>query len=350
MTSPRRGAPKRLMMALGVLTTTAALMLSGCAGGSGPRPTDSVRIILGHGAAPGNPRSNAALLFEKLVEEKSNNQIDIQILGQETVGSDTAMMVSVAAGTLDMTVNSQGPFSGYVPEASLIGLPFLFENTDHAYHVIDGPVTEALTEAAAQKGFKVLGFWDNGMRDLTNTKHPINVPEDVAGLKIRTPDDKMTISIFQQLGANPTPMAFGELYLGLRTGAVDGQENPVVNIKSAKLNEVQPYLAETGHKYETNPFLMSTTRWDRLSPEFQKIIQEAADEARDAQRAEMNTQTTEIYTEFEAELQVTRPDKELFRTATAPVYDQWQAQYPQFFETITTAADSTRAEYKGATS
>lgn len=326
---------------------TAVVMVTGCAGGSGPRQTDSVRIILGHGAAPGNPRSNAALLFEQLVEEKSNNTIDIQILGQESVGSDSEMMVSVASGTLDMTINSQGPFASYVPEAALIGLPFLFESSEHAYSVVDADVQQYLAAKAEEKGFHVLGFWDNGMRDLTNNERPINSSEDIRGLKIRTPDDRMTISIFSQLGANPTPMAFGELYLGLRTGAVDGQENPLVNIKSSKLYEVQEYLAITGHKYETNPFVMSVTRWENLTPEQQQIIQEAANEARDAQRAEMIQQTGEIYVEFQELMEITHPDKDELRTATAPVYDEWQAQYPEFFETITTAADASRDQFKG---
>lgn len=323
-----------------------AALLSGCAGGSGPRKTDSIRIILGHGAAPGNPRSEAALKFEELVEEKSDHTIDIQILGQETVGSDTEMMVSVAAGTLDMTINSQGPFATYVPEGALIGLPFLFENSQHAYSVVDSEAIEGfLAKEAESSGFHVLGFWDNGMRDLSNSKRAIETPEDLAGLKIRTPDDTMTISIFNQLQANPTPLAFGELYLALKTGAVDGQENPVVNIKSSKLDEVQPYLAVTGHKYETNPFVMSTTRWDRLEPEQQRIIQEAADEARDYQRSLMSEQTGAIYEEFESKLTVTHPDKDAFRTATAPVYDAWKAKFPEFFDTITAAADASRAEY-----
>lgn len=333
-----------------VAALLAVVLVTGCAGGSGPRKTDSIRIILGHGAAVGNPRSNAAILFEQLVEEKSNNTIDIQILGQETGGSDSEMMVSVASGTLDMTINSQGPFASYVPEASLIGLPFLFENADHAYAVVDTDVQAYLMSLAEEKGFHVLGFWDNGMRDLTNNKRPINSSEDIRGLKIRTPDDRMTISIFAELGANPTPMAFGELYLGLRTGAVDGQENPLVNIKSAKLNEVQEYLAITGHKYETNPFVMSVTRWENLTPEQQQIIQEAADEARDAQRAEMIQQGQEILKEFEAEMEITYPDKDELRTATAPVYDEWKALYPEFFETITSAADATRDQFKGADS
>lgn len=136
-----------------------ALLLVGCAGGSGPRETDSIRIILGHGAAPGNPRSEAAILFEELVEERSNDTIDVQILGQETIGSDTEMMVSVAAGTLDMTINSQGPFAAYVPEAALIGLPFLFESSEHAYSVVDGEVEEYLKK---KPKLKASTCWHSG--------------------------------------------------------------------------------------------------------------------------------------------------------------------------------------------
>ncbi|QPK82082.1 TRAP transporter substrate-binding protein [Schaalia sp. ZJ405] len=336
---------RRLMCAM-TAGVAALALLAGCAGGSGPRPTSSIRLILGHGAAPGNPRSDAALKFEELVEKKSNNTIDVQILGQETVGSDSEMMVSVAAGTLDMTINSQGSFAAYVPETSLIGLPFLFENTQIAYATVDDPEVENyLADAAEKSGFHVLGFWDNGMRDLSNSKREINSPEDLKGLKIRTPDDVMTIAIFKQLQANPTPLAFGELYLALKTGAVDGQENPVVNIKSSKLNEVQPHLAVTGHKYETNPFLVSTSRWARLTPEQRTIIEEAADEAREYQRELMTTQTSEIYEEFEKSLTVTHPDKEAFRAATEPVYAQWEAQYPEFYALIMKKAEESRLQY-----
>ena len=156
----------------------------------------------------------------------------------------------------------------------------------------------------------------------------------------------MTIDIFDQLGANPTPMAFGELYLGLRQGAVDGQENPVVNIHSSSLHEVQAHLAVTGHKYETNPFVMSTTRWEKLDDAVRTVIEEAAVEALAEQRRLMTEQTAEIYTEFEQSLQVTHPDRAVFREATAPVYDAWQQEHPDFFEQITAAADEIRAEHE----
>lgn len=332
-----RRPSKLLRMTVAAMATV--LALGACAGGDGPRNTDSKRLTLGHGAAPGNPRSDGALEFERLVEEKSNGAIDVQILGQETIGSDTQMMVSVAAGTLDMTINSQGPFAAYVPESSLIGLPFLFEDSEHAYTVIDDQeVLGFLAEKSSEKGFHLLGLWDNGMRDITNNQRPINSPEDLSGLKIRTPDDRMTIAIFGEMNANPTPMAFSELYLGLRQGAVDGQENPVVNIKSSRLQEVQEHLAVTGHKYETNPFVISKLRWDNMTEEERTIIAESAIEAQDYQRQLMGEQTDDIYAEFEEIMQVTRPDKAAFREATSSVYDDWQGQYPEFFEVITSKA------------
>lgn len=142
-------------------------------------------------------------------------------------------------------------------------------------------------------------------------------------------------------------MAFGEVYLGLRTGAIDGQENPVTNIKSAKLNEVQQYLAVTGHKYEVNPFVMSTARWERLTPAQQQIITDAAKRAREIQRNLMQEQTKTILAEFETQMQVTHPDREPFRQATQGVYAKWQERFPEFYSVITQAADANRAQFQG---
>ncbi|WP_148408603.1 TRAP transporter substrate-binding protein [Micrococcus luteus] len=222
----KRGGALLAAAALG-----STLGLSACSTGLQSEPTteDSRRLLLGHGAEPGNPRSEAATFFSERVVEETNGRIEIQVFGQESLGSDSDMMVSVASGTVDLSVNSQGAFSPSVPEVNLVGLPFLFESSDHAYEVIDGEAGDYLAEVAEDRGYHVLSWWDNGIRDITNSTRPIEDPEDLRGLQIRTPDDPMTIDIFNSLGASPTPMAFGELYLGLRQGAVDGQENPVVN-------------------------------------------------------------------------------------------------------------------------
>lgn len=335
----------------GVLLTAAALScalgISACSTSLQSEPTveDSRRLLLGHGAEPGNPRSEAATFFSERVAEETDDRIEIQVFGQESLGSDSDMMVSVASGTVDMSVNSQGAFSPTMPEVNLVGLPFLFENSSHAYEVVDGEAGDYLAEIAEERGYHVLSWWDNGIRDITNSTRPIEDPEDLRGLQIRTPDDPMTIDIFNSLGASPTPMAFGELYLGLRQGAVDGQENPVVNIHSSSLHEVQTHLAVTGHKYELNPFVISTQTWATLAEEDQRLLTDIALEARDYQRELMQDQTEEIYAEFEEELELTHPDRDSFRDATSDVYTAWAEDHPEFFEVITEAADQTRDEF-----
>ncbi|MDK7178038.1 TRAP transporter substrate-binding protein [Micrococcus luteus] len=313
----KRGGALLAAAALG-----STLGLSACSTGLQSEPTteDSRRLLLGHGAEPGNPRSEAATFFSERVVEETNGRIEIQVFGQESLGSDSDMMVSVASGTVDLSVNSQGAFSPSVPEVNLVGLPFLFESSDHAYEVIDGEAGDYLAEVAEDRGYHVLSWWDNGIRDITNSTRPIEDPEDLRGLQIRTPDDPMTIDIFNSLGASPTPMAFGELYLGLRQGAVDGQENPVVNIHSSSLHEVQNHLAVTGHKYELNPFVISTQTWATLAEEDQQLLTDIALEARDYQRELMQEQTDNIYAEFDEELEVTHPDRDAFRNATNDVY------------------------------
>ncbi|MDZ5077681.1 TRAP transporter substrate-binding protein [Nesterenkonia sp. HG001] len=342
--SPRRPRGLRATAVLGVLALTAGL--ASCGTGADAEADDSRRLLLGHGAEPGNPRSLAAEHFSERVAEETDGRIEAQVLGQESLGSDSDMMVSVASGTLDMSVNSQGPFSPVVPEANLVGLPFLFENSEHAYEVIDGEAGDHLAAEAEERGYHVLAWWDNGVRDITNSTRPIEDVEDLRGLQIRTPDDPMTIDIFRSLGASPTPMAFGELYLGLRQGAVDGQENPVVNIHSSSLHEVQDHLAVTGHKYELNPFVISTQTWATLDEEDQELLSELAIEARDHQRALMQKQTEEIYSEYEDTLEVTHPDREAFREATGDVYESWRQEHPEFYELITEAAEQTRATHE----
>lgn len=307
---------------------------------------DTRRLLLSHGAEPGNPRSEAAEHFSRRVAEETDGRIEVQVFGQEALGSDSETMVSVASGTVDMSVNSQGPFSPVVPEVNLVGLPFLFENSEHAYEVIDGEAGDYLAEKAEERGYHVLAWWDNGTRDITNSSLPIEEPSDLQGLQIRNPDDPMTIDIFSALGASPTPMAFGELYLGLRQGAVDGQENPVVNIHSSSLHEVQDHLAVTAHKYELNPFVISTQTWATLSPEDQELLEEIAVEARDHQREQMGAQTEDIYTEYEDTLQVTHPDRDAFREETSEVYESWEQEHPEFYSLLIEAAEETRPEHE----
>ena len=182
-------------------------------------------------------------------------------------------------GTLAFSTNSQGSTAGVVPEFNLVGLPFLFRDLEHAYKVVDGPVGAKLDEAANKKGLVVLALLDNGILHTSNNNRPIVKPEDLQGIKVRTPPDAMTLDIFKALGANPGPLAFSELYIALQQGVFDGQENPLMNVYSSKLYEVQKYISLTGHKYETTPLLASKMIWAGLSKADQAAIKDAAIEA-----------------------------------------------------------------------
>jgi len=284
----------------------------------------ATKLTLGHGAAPGNPRHEAAVLFAERVKAKTNGRIEIQVAHSAQLGDDAAMITALRSGTLDISANSQGAIANVVPEYAAIGLPFLFSDVQKAWQLLDGPVGEELTKRTAAKGMVVLGYWDNGIRHVTNSKRPIKAPADLKGLKIRTPPDGMTVDIMQTLGADTQQIKFAELYVALQQGVVDGQENPLANIASAKLYEVQKYLTLSGHKYETNPFVMSKRSWDKLAPADQKVFTEAATEATQAQRKLSKEADEKLVADLKAKgVQIETVDRKAFVDATKPVYTKW---------------------------
>src|SRR5215208_1246096 len=199
-TNIRIGRRAALLGAAGALAAPAVL-----------RAQAPVRLTLGHGAAPGNPRAVAAERMAAQLREKSNGRIDMRVAGSAQLGDDAAMLTALRTGTLDMSVNSQGASSAVLPELAALGLPFLFADAAAAYKVVDGAVGEELAKRFEGVGLVSLGFWDNGVRHTTNSKRPITRPEELKGLKIRTPPDPMTIDIFQSLGAATQQVNFGEL-------------------------------------------------------------------------------------------------------------------------------------------
>lgn len=285
-----------------------------------------VTLTLGHGAAPGNPRTVAAEEFARLVNERTNGNVTINIAGSEQLGDDVSMLTSLRTGALDFTANSQGASSGLVPELSAMGLPFLFTDSAEAYEVLQGAVGEQLQAKFAELGIEVLDWWDNGLRHTTTAETAVTTPADLEGLTIRTPADPMTVDIFQALGAATEQIAFGELYIALQQGVVDGQENPLANIASAKLYEVNPYISLTGHKWESTPFLMSTMTAAKVSPEELEIIRQAALEAGEMQRQLMAEAATTLLEEFQAnpDLTVTEVDRAAFQEATQSVVEKWR--------------------------
>jgi tripartite ATP-independent transporter DctP family solute receptor len=306
------------------LALAAAALLAGSTLAFAQQP--ATKLTLGHGAAPGNPRHEAAVLFADRVKAKTNGRIEVQVAHSAQLGDDAAMVTALRSGTLDISANSQGAMANVVPEYAALGLPFLFSDIQKAWALLDGPVGKELADRTAAKGMVVLGYWDNGIRHVTNSKRPIKSPADVKGLKIRTPPDTMTVDIMQALGADTQQIKFAELYVALQQGVVDGQENPLANVASAKLYEVQKYLTLTGHKYEANPFVISKRTWDKLSPADQKVFTEAAAEATQAQRKLSKEADEKLAAELKAKgVQIETVDRKAFIDATKPVYAKWTA-------------------------
>jgi tripartite ATP-independent transporter DctP family solute receptor len=301
----------------------------------------AVTLTLGHGTAPGNPRTIAAEAFGKMVSERTGGNVAIKIAGSEQLGNDVSMLTSLRTGVLDLTANSQGPASGLVPELSALGLPYLFPDAEAAHKVLSGPIGEELAKKFTAVGMLPLDWWDNGIRHTTNSKRPINTPADLRGLKIRTPADPATVDIFQALGAATQQIAFSELYIALQQGVVDGQENPLANIHSAKLYEVNKYISLTGHKWEATPFLMSQISTRKVKPNELEIIKAAAKEAGALQRRLMAETDAKLLVDYKANpnVVVNEPDRAAFQAATASVVEKWKAKpFGEFVGKVAAAA------------
>ena len=282
------------------------------------------KLTLGHGAAPGNPRHEAAVAFANAVKQKSGGKLEVQVAPSAQLGDDAAMLTALRSGSLDMSANSQGATATIVPEYAAFGMPFLFTESAQAFKLLDGALGKELADKSAQKNLIVLGYWDNGIRQVSNSKRPVLAPADMKGLKIRTPPDAVTIDIMTALGAETQQIKFAELYVALQQGVVDGQENPLANIDASKLYEVQKFITLTGHKFEMTPFLMSKRTWDRLSEGERKIIQEAANEATTVQRKLSREADEKLFADLKGKgVRIDKVDNAPFAKATESVTTKW---------------------------
>jgi tripartite ATP-independent transporter DctP family solute receptor len=282
------------------------------------------KMTLGHNAAVGNPKHDASVKFAELVKAGTQGRIEIQVAPAAQLGDDVPILTSLRTGAVDLSANSQGAISSVVPEFAAFGMPFLFPNLQAAWKVMDGPVGQELAKITEGKGMVVLGYWDNGIRHVSNKLRPINSPADMKGMKLRTPPDPVTIDIMQSLGADAQQIKFSELYVALQQGVVDGQENPLMNIWSSKLYEVQKYISYTAHKYEMTPFVMSKRSYDRLSAADRKVFHDAAAEATKFNRQASLESDQKLEGELKAKgIQFNRPDLTPFVKATEPVVEKW---------------------------
>ncbi|AGI74140.1 putative TRAP transporter extracellular solute-binding protein [Octadecabacter arcticus 238] len=302
-------------------------------------PAFADEIVIGTNGKPGNPRVSGAEMFGALLEQASGGEHTVNVAHSATLGDDRQMLQSVRLGTMQITVNSDGPVSEIVPDLSAFGLPYLFTNLPQAWEVLDGPIGDDIAAQLEDKGYVVLAWWDNGLRQITHTSKAIETPKDIVGMRIRTPQSQVTIDAFTALGANPAPLSFSELPAALQSGVFEGQENPLANIYSSRLHELTPYIALSNHKYEMAPILASKRWWDTLSEDDQSMIQTAMDAATWYNRGVFLISDFELTQKLiEEGAFINEVDVEAFKAATAGVYTSWEEQLGDIVPRIQAAA------------
>ena len=286
--------------------------------------TVTIKIGLGH--PPDHSFAIASQKFKTLIENRSNGRLKAEIFPSSQLGGEREMQEMVALGTLEMTVT--GVIVTYEPLYALLEAPFLYRDREHIKKVMESAVVADLGEALIKKNLRMVGVYENGFRNITNSKRPIGTPDDVRGLKIRTPENLAQVETFKALGAVATPMAYSELYNAMAQGVVDGQENPLQNIWTGKMFEVQKHLALTGHIYNSAYIVANNKLWTGLPPDLRKIAEESIREASYGQMDMVANLDKKLLEDLKAKgMQVTTPDREAFRKATAPAYDAFYAKF-----------------------
>ena len=229
--------------------------------------------------------------MQEVLNAKTGGKIKINAFWGGAAGGDLPATQALRAGTQEMVCTSSSPLVGIIKELGVFDLPFLFANEKEADAVLDGPAGQYFNKKLEAAGLVNLAYWENGFRNLTNSKRPVNKVEDFDGVKVRVMQNNIFLDTFKTLGTNAVPMAFGEVFTALETKTIDGQENPFVTIDTSKFYEVQKYLSVTRHAYTPFLVLYSKKLWDQLNPQEQAVLREAAIEGQKVQRATIRAQS-----------------------------------------------------------
>lgn len=314
------------------LVAVAALALFGCGGG----PSDGGKrvIRLGHIGFPDSPFDKGAQKFKELLEARFPDRVEVKIFGSAQLGEDKEMLEGLRLGTLEMHIPSSVLHS-VEPLFGMFDLPFLVQDRAQIQAIADGPVGEELQEKLLARGLVLLGFWENGFRMITNNVRPIVRPEDLRGIKIRTPKDPERVKVFRAFGANPTSMSYGEVFSALKQGVIDGQENPFSQIVPARFHEVQKYLSLSRHVYSPAYPLMSRQYFESLDEELKQGILEVAEEVGRYHRALGEEEDARYRVELEDQIEITEIDHAAFAAAAEPLYHEFNEKFgPELVETI----------------
>jgi len=282
-----------------------------------------------HTTAQDSHYSLGVQAFAEKLSELSGGQFETREQAAGALGGERDLIEGLQIGSVELVISSTGPLGNFVPETLVLDLPFLFKDYEAARAVLDGEIGDELLAKIGENNLVALAWSENGFRHVTNSVHPIETPDDLQDLKLRTMENAVHIEAFEAAGAAPTPMAFPEVFAALQQGVIDGQENPIPVITSANFWEVQDYLTLTGHVYSPAIILASPVFWDSLTDEEKAWFEEAADAAVEATRAKVTEdEETGIAMLEENGMEVIEEvDLDAFREAVRPAYDTFVGQY-----------------------
>jgi tripartite ATP-independent transporter DctP family solute receptor len=325
-----------------MLSTFVVLALVVCitpvvmANGQGENSSDGVvNLKLSHSAAETHRYHKAALKFKEEIEKRTNGRYTITIFPLNQLGTQEEVTEAVQLGTIDIAITSDDKLMTLVPDFSVLGMPFLFRDYDHAYSTLNGEVGDLLSKKLEEKNVMVISWLENGFRQITNNRQPIFSPEDLNGLKIRVSTSKANMLFFNTCGAASTNITTSELYTALQLNTVEAQENPLANIIDKKLYEVQKYLSISGHVHTAEPMIMSKSTFDSLSPEDKKIFLEVGREVSqwafdDAKNSfDENIEALKI-----KGMEVNYIDPSRFNDVVDAVYNEYGKQYSDLINKI----------------
>lgn len=319
---------KRLLSLL-MASALILVILTGCAGSNDFSDGESaVELSFTSGAMTQDSQNGYAMgIFADKVEEYSNGSITVNLFYDTQLGDAASQVQSVKQGTLDMVVAGISYFSTYAPEIEALQLPFMFSGYDEAHAAVDGEAGDYAKEQFNGTGLKILGIWDIGFRQLTNSVRPVESMADVAGLKLRTLPSTYQVAAWESFGALPTAIDYSELYQSLQTGLVVGQENPISEIVSQKFYEIQPYMSMTYHCYTPSPVAISETTWNELTAEQQEAVEKAMVDATAACREKLTEIEEEgLTTMEESGVQIVmEPDLSGFQEKTPETWELFTA-------------------------
>jgi len=296
------------------------VLLAGC----GSRRTEGpLQLKFGHVGAPGSLAAALVDEYARRANQKLDRRAEVVVYGSSQLGSDEVLLKKLKLGTMDFSLPST-IMSSVVDLFGLFEMPYLIRDREHMRRIEQEVFWPMLAPRAEKKGYKVLAVWENGFRHITNNVRPISAPEDLEGVRLRTPRGRWRVKLFESFGASPAPMAMSEVFMALRTGVIDGQENPFAQIWGAKLQEVQRYLSLTRHVYTPSYVVTGAAHWKKLPPDVRTVLEQTARGMRGFVDRKARALEEELFEKLQAAgMEVNRADRESFLEASETIYAEF---------------------------